>query len=60
MNPQEDGTFRSTVFYNTIGEYFVDIAYVPCSCTSRCDLCLYHRFRAAEAADPTVGLAANE
>ncbi|PVF98114.1 hypothetical protein CPB86DRAFT_814986 [Serendipita vermifera] len=39
----EDGTYRSTVFYNTIGEYFVDIA-----------------FRAAEAADPTVGLAANE
>ncbi|PVF98117.1 glycoside hydrolase [Serendipita vermifera] len=39
----EDGTWRSSVLYNTIGEYFVDIA-----------------FRTAAAADPNVGLAANE
>lgn len=39
----EDGTWRTSVFYTTIGEYFVDIA-----------------FRAAAAADSTVGLAAND
>ncbi|KAG8843409.1 hypothetical protein FRB91_003374 [Serendipita sp. 411] len=39
----EDGTWRTSVFSTTIGEYFVDIA-----------------FRAAAAADPDVGLAAND
>ena len=32
----DDGTWRPSVFYNTIGEYFVDIAYVSLTLPRTC------------------------